>query len=380
MKHCIALVAVGLLACKTPAKESAPPPPASGTARVTLSEEGVRNAEVRVQEVKPSEFAPRLTLAATVEPDPSNVARIGARVSGRLGSIDVRLGDTVKRDQQLASVETIEIHQTATEYMVALARAKEADEARERQKKLVDERVGALADLRTAEANAAAADATLRESIEHLHFLGLNDSAIASIRAGREGAAQYSVLRSPIAGQVTEINCTLGQVLGGSEQLFTVITPAELWLTMRVYERDAAAVRVGSKVVVTVPSLEGKTLDATVTMSAGGINALSRTMEVRARLTDGNDALRPGMSATATIDLPHDGKLWLPHEAIQPRGPERIAFIEVGERQYEARTVTAGAEHNGFVPVTSGLNEGDKLVVHGAFALRGELEREDEDE
>jgi hypothetical protein len=39
--------------------------------------------------------------------------------------------------------------------------------------------------------------------------------------------------------------------------------------------------------------------------------------------------------------------------------------------------VSIGAERGGFVPILSGLAEGAQVVVHGAFALRGELERVD---
>ena len=66
--------------------------------------------------------------------------------------------------------------------------------------------------------------------------------------------------------------------------------------------------------------------------------------------------------------------MWLPAQAVQPRGSERIVFVEVGENRFEARTVGAGAERNGFVAIRSGLDAGAKVVVRGAFSLRAELE------
>ena len=81
-------------------------------------------------------------------------------------------------------------------------------------------------------------------------------------------------------------------------------------------------------------------------------------------------------AATASIWLKAaDATLWLPAEAVQPHGVDRVVFIRVKERRFEARPVTVGPERSGFVPVTSGLQEGTEVVVHGAFALRGELDR-----
>ena len=350
--------------------------PAQEPRTIDLTVEGVRNAEVRTLRVSREAFAPRLSVVATLEPDPHHMARVGARVAGRVASIDVRLGERVKKGQPLCQVETVETHHVSSEYLTALARAREANDTLERQRQLVKERVGAVQDLRRAEANAEAANATLREAEEHLHFLGLSTQAIAAVRSGTGRAGDRSIVRAPIDGRVALVSASLGQVLAGTEDILTIVDSDELWATLRIYERDLAGVAVGTPVELRVPSYPERTFNGTIQVVGEVVDPVTHTVEARAKLTNPDAVLKSGMTATASIPLKAaDATLWLPAEAVQPHRALRIVFIRVKDRRFEARPVTTGPEHSGFVPVTSGLAAGTEVVVHGAFALRGELDR-----
>ncbi len=358
------------------AEPAAPARQAEGPPSVELTEEGLRNAEVRTLRVRRDAFAPRVTVPATLEPDPGHVARIGARVTGRIASIDVRLGDRVNRGQPLVQVETIELHQISSEFLTALARTREANDALDRQKQLIKERVGALQDLRRAEADAEVASVTFREANEHLHFLGLSAGGLAAVRAGQGRAGERSVVRSPIAGKVAALSASLGQVLGGTEDIITILDSSSLWATLRVYERDLAGVAPGAPVELRVPSSPDRIFKAVIKVIGELVDPVTHTVEARARLLDAGAGLKPGMTATASITLAaSDSTLWLPADAVQPRAGDRVVFVRVSERRFEARAVAAGPERGGYVPVTAGLVEGTEVVVHGAFALRGELDR-----
>lgn len=368
-------VIVSLTACpkKEPPEAASPTP--SGPPTVQLTAEGTRNAEIETAVVSTERFTPKLTVVATLGPDPLHSARVGARVAGRVASLDVKLGQAVKKGQQLAAIETVEVHLVSSEFLTAVARAREANDTLERQKQLVQERVGALQDLRRAEANAEAENATLREAEEHLHFLGLSTEAIAAVRAGVPKAAERSIVRAPIDGRVASISVALGQVLAGTEDILTIVDSADLWATLQIYERDSVGVVVGSTVEVQVPAWPDRLFKGTIEAVGEVIDPQTHTVEARVKLVNEDSALKSGMTATAFISLKTDGEhLWLPAEAVQPRGSERIVFVQVGENRFEGRTVGAGVERNGFVPIRSGLEAGAKVVVRGAFSLRAELD------
>ena len=344
--------------------------------RVELSPEGFRNAGIEVAQVDRSRFAPRLIVPASIDPDPRSVARVGARAAGRVARIHVRLGDTVKAGQPLAEVETVEIHKVSSEFLVSRARTREARDALERQRLLVKERVGATQDLRRAEAEAAAAEATYRESEEHLHFLGLSDGEIAALRSGAAQLPERSIVRAPIDGRVASVSAVIGQVLTGPEDLVTIVNSDKLWATLRISEGDLGAVEPGTPASLRVPGQADRAFEAVVEVVSDLVDPSTRTAEARARIVDGGTTLRPGMTAIATLTLrPSEDVLWLPAEAVQSRGAQRIAFVRVGERTFEPRLLVTGPERSGFVPVAGGLDAGVEVVIRGAFALRGELDR-----
>jgi cobalt-zinc-cadmium efflux system membrane fusion protein len=356
-----------------------PPPPAAplpSKSIVELSAEGMQNAQVQTAKLLPQTFGPRLTTWATLTAAPQDIARLGARVSGRVVAIHVQLGDAVQKGQPLVEIDAVELHQVSTEYLTAVARAKETDDALARQKQLVAERVGALAELRRAEANAAAAHATLSEADEHLHFLGLTDDAIRALRAGSSHGSERSVLRAPFAGRVAALSVALGQVLAGSEDIVTITRAATIQAILRVYERDLAGIAEGTPVELKVPSYPDRPLRGTLVALGGLIDASSRTIEGRVAIANEDGALKPGMSATAVLPLRSAApKLYLPAQAVQTDGVERVVFVAIGERRFEARPVVVGPEQGGVVAIESGLQSGTEVVVHGAFALRAQLER-----
>ena len=370
------LVLTALAGCSRP--PATPAPAAAKTAESTiveLSAEGMETAGIRIARLSPQAFSPKLVVPAAIEADPSRVARVGARVAGRVTAVHVRLGDQVMAGKPLLDVDTVELHQVSKEFLTAVARARQARATLARQKQLVGERVGAPQELQRAEADEAAATADLNEAQEHLRFLGLDAGTVGRLKDGTGRGAERSVVRAPIAGRVVALGVVLGQVLAGTEELLTLARTDAVVATLRVSERDVAKVAQGVAVEITVPGYP-EPFPGQLTFVGALVDPQSRTFEARAALANKDDRLRPGMSATAAVALP-EGKagLWLPAAAVQRHGGGKVAFVKIGERRFEARRLTADDEQGGMVLVRGGLVEGAEVVVAGAFALRGELER-----
>lgn len=354
------------------------PPEKKGAADsvVELSNEGVQNAEIHSQRITAGSFSPRLRLAGVITGDPKHVAQVGARVAGRVTAIRIALGDSVKEGQILVEIDSAELHETTLAYLTALAKARAAADAVTRQKQLVDERVGALADLRRLEGEAAAANAAVAEGKEHLQFLGLSADDAARIRTGGADLATKTRVRSPIGGRVASLAASLGQAVSGSETLAVIADVNVVTASLRVYERDLADVRVGSRAEVQVPAYAARPFPGSVTFVGDVLDPASHSADLRVDLANDDAALRPGMSATAFIDRqkPAEG-LWLPAEAIQTHDGKPIIFLRSAPNRFVARDISVGGEEGGFVLVQRGLGPDDDVVVHGALTLRAELER-----
>ena len=371
-----AITFLALAACThSPPARSRPDAGPTSPVAVQLLAQAMANAEIRTAKLESIAFAPQLKVAASISGDPKGIARIGSRVPGRVAKLDVALGDRVKKGQALIEIDAVETHQVTLDLATAKARSRAFEDALARQRQLVAERVGAEQDLRRAEADAAANRAALHEAEEHLRFLGFSAGNVQ--RAGSlDEHGEHSIVRSPLDGQIAALNISLGQVLQGNEDIVTVAQIDKLWIDIQLYERDMGRVTRGQPVEVRTLAYPDRAFRGTVSFIGDLVDPATRTVPARATIDEAVGPLRPGMSATASIAL-HvtPGSLWLPVEAVQTHEGAAVVFVRVADRRFEPRTVSVGSEVGGYVLIKSGLAAGSDIVIKGALALRGELER-----
>ncbi|HVW84383.1 MAG TPA: efflux RND transporter periplasmic adaptor subunit [Bryobacteraceae bacterium] len=95
---------------------------------ITLSPAAVQAGGIRVEAVMPVSIATEVKATGQVVPNEDLTYRVGAHVSGRIGSIDVKLGDHVTQGQILLRVHSHEIHDTRAAYLVARDSVRQAQE------------------------------------------------------------------------------------------------------------------------------------------------------------------------------------------------------------------------------------------------------------
>lgn len=373
----IAMVAgAGCKPSATPA--AAPSRDAEPSHRVELSESALAAGRIESAPVVLSTRGPRLSLPAVIEAEPSQVARVGARVAGRVYSLRARVGDTVERGTPLVEIDTVELHQVSSEFFIAQARMRQARDALSRARALVADGVGAAADLRRAEADERVAAATLHESEEHLHFLGLGEREIQRLRAQSSHGNVRAIVRSPIAGRLSSLPVSIGQVLQGTETVAVIGDASRVWVVARVFQSDLSRVRLGAAVRV---QLEGssqgdeRALAGVVESLSDVLDPETRTATARASLSNTDRALRDGMSATAWIETESESALWVDDVSVVEHDGTRGVFVRTGPRAFEFRPVTVREGGGDRVAIGEGIRSGDVVVTRGAFLLSAELDR-----
>jgi multidrug efflux system membrane fusion protein len=101
------------------------------------------------------------------------------------------------------------------------------------------------------------------------------------------------------------------------------------------------------------------------------VDQSSATMRLKAMFDNGDERLWPGdfVNARVAIDVKHD-VLTIPSVAIQ-RGPDGIfAWVITPKNTAEARVITSGPISGDQTIVTSGLMEGERVVIDGQYKLR----------
>jgi cobalt-zinc-cadmium efflux system membrane fusion protein len=169
----------------------------------------------------------------------------------------------------------------------------------------------------------------------------------------------------------------LGQYAEPARPLFTIADLSSVWVVAQVFERDAVNVGAGSLAHVTVAALPGQEFDGDVALVSRQVDPGSRTVPIRITLANPTGRLRPGMSATARLEVAGQNRtiLAVPSAALQRVGERWLAFVPKAQYEYEMRPVGRGRDLGNDVEVVSGLKAGETVVVEGAFLLKAEAEK-----
>jgi Cu(I)/Ag(I) efflux system membrane fusion protein len=159
---------------------------------------------------------------------------------------------------------------------------------------------------------------------------------------------------------------------GGHDPVELLLPGKSVWVYAQVYEYEVDLVQPGQRLVVTAPSLPGRTWTATVAAVDPILSAASRTARVRARVATPDESLRPETFVHARIEVSLGDLLAVPEEAVLHTGDHAVVFVVEGEGTFEPRSVRLGRAAAGYYEVLSGLAAGEQVVTSANFLIDSE--------
>lgn len=361
---------------------------------VVLTPQAIKNNGIKVAAVKSQLLSATITAPARVAYNAEQVAHVGSAVTGRVAVLKVRVGDVVKKGDELLVIDSPELGEAQSDYLqkrTAVETARPALElaksAFDRAKRLYDQSQGIpLTDLERLKGEYQAAQGALRSATasvtaaeNRLHLLGMMKDAIDALAKSSEISPTYTV-RAPLDGRVVEREATLGELVGpDKERLMMLANLNPIWVLADVPEAKLGQIAVGSKASINVPAHSSETFEGVIAYLTPELDSSTRTARVRIEVGNEGTKLLPGMFATAeiTAGMASDAEpvLSIAEEAIQTVEGEPAVFVPVeGEpNTFAKRAVGVGQPIGGMVPVFAGLKEGEKYVSSGSFLLKAEL-------
>jgi cobalt-zinc-cadmium efflux system membrane fusion protein len=372
------IVVAVLAACRSDAPPSSTPPAQTPPAEKKVSQPGVlkidqemlRDLRTTTAQVETRRGGDSATLLGEIRVNENAYAEVGSPVVARVVSLRVAAGDSVKRGQPLADLQSTDLGKARAEYLNARARLDLAEQTLRRKKDLVSEQIVPLREVEEAEAAATSARADVRASAAGLSALGASTEDATTAGPG-------FLLRSPIAGTVIERKALQGQMTDPTTALFKIADLQKVWLTVHAFERDVVRIAPRAEARVTFPALPGNTFSGRVSYIGKQVSTESRTVPIRIEIVNPSGQLRPGMSATAAIPVGESTRpvLAVPAAALQRLDNEWVVFIPKDAATYEIRKVGRGRDLGGEVEVLSGLKAGETIVVDGSFLLKSEADK-----
>ena len=368
---CFAAVAsvASIGACSRLPDESAAAAQSSERSRdfVRLDPKSPRLDFIKVEVVKESDGAGKITLSGRVTFDEDHTQRVASPIDGRALSILVKLGDRVRAGQPLIELSSPQVGLIQADAQKALSDLSVAEKGSDRVHKL--QAIGAASekDVAQTEGDFKKAKSDYARAEAQLKSMGISAS----------DPAVNVALRAQIPGVVVDRTVLVGQELrsDGAAPLLTISSLDTMWVLADAYEQDLGLVTQGAKVIIRVPAYPSETFAGKVGHIGEVVDPNTRTVKVRCIVDNPGHRLKAEMFAKIDIETPRGAKLIaVPSKAVLNDGDKAMVIVATEGNIFRTRTVQVGPEIDDTIRIVAGLVPGEKIVTSGAIFMKQEID------
>ena len=311
-----------------------------------------KTLRVRAHRVVSSQLTERLSTTGTVRANEE--VEIVSEISGKISDIHFKEGSAVAAGQLLLKIEDSEL---VADRQRALYRVELAERAEARQQQLLDDGV--------------ISSETYDVALGELNVLRAELQLI-------EAQLLKTEIRAPFSGVIGLRWVSPGSYLSSQTRIASLNDLDPVKLDFSVPERYSALMKVGDEMSFRVEGFE-RAFPGMIYAIEPSVDAATRSLRVRARCPNSDGALIPGAFANVDLVLRSiSDALTVPSIAVIPElGGKKVFVYEDGTAQ--PRTVEAGIRSESAVQITSGLAEGDIVIISGLLQLQPGLEVEIEE-
>lgn len=177
-------------------------------------------------------------------------------------------------------------------------------------------------------------------------------------------------IRAPFAGITGIRRVSPGDYVGTGLDLVNLEDLAQLKIDFKVPETLLRHLAPGQPIELTTDAYPGDTFRGTVYVIDPQVELTTRSVQLRARIPNQQQRLRPGMFAQVLLTYGQEERaLLIPEEAVMPKQQKVYVFLAKNGAAQQ-REITLGARIKGYVQVLSGLTEQDTVIRVGHHKLQ----------
>ena len=278
-----------------------------------------------------------------------NQGTVSAQTSGRVAELPYDVNDFVDAGAVIMRFTDTEQRAALNRAQAALAEARarlaNAETEFERGEKMIANNTIAQSRFDQLKAELDSARARLK-------------AAVAGVETAKE-QLEYTVVRAPYAGIVSERHVELGELVSPGQPLISGLSLQSLRVNVDVPQSMFRAVHTIGKAFVYVDDkrVEAESLTFFPVADTG-----SNTFRVRVNLPDGAATLYPGMFVKVGFVVGETRRLLVPVDAIVRRSELSAVYIVDGDR-VALRQVRLGRTFGGTIEVLSGLDDSETVAA-----------------
>jgi cobalt-zinc-cadmium efflux system membrane fusion protein len=346
--------------------------PAGSGGMVHLSDAQVKQFGVETSAAGPGRLRIEVVLPGEVALNADRVGHVVPRVSGVVREVRKNLGDTVRRGEIMAVLESRELADNTAALLAARERVNLAQSNFDREDQLRQKKISPEQDYIQAKNALAEAGIELRTAEQKLRALGFSDEYIAKLPDRPGQAAILYEMAAPFDATIIEKHISLGEVLTDGSPAFVIADLSTVWVNLDVHQKDLPLIQVGQTAAIgvgnTPPTMEGR-----VSFLEPLAEETNRTIHARVIIPNSGGRWRPGLFVTGRIVVDDvQVPILVPSEALVMVGGKTCVFLKESDK-FRLQTVTAGRTNGTLTEITQGLAAGQIYVSKGAFILKSEL-------
>lgn len=344
-------------------------------------EQTAAGTAVEVAEVTKGAMSTEYSVNGKVVAD--NEVQVFPMLAGQVLTLSVSEGDKVAKGQTLLNVDTSSVTstmsslresynatKTATEKAIENAQigVEQAQLAVENTEALLEAGAAAEQDLTKAKQGLAQAQAGVQQARAQ------QAASLAQIQASMDQInkqASYGTVTAPCAGTVTAVNVVQGGMASSAQPAVVIAEDSRVKINASVSENVFAGLHTGDSAGVQISVLSDEVKSAKIVSLPAAANQQTNLYDVSVSVPSGTE---PAIGAFATVIFYTDRRentLSVPTDCVLTGNDNERYLFTVDESGTTAARVTVetGLVGKTNTEITSGLNEGDRVVVKGQSYL-----------
>jgi len=331
-----------------------------------------QRAHIQLYTVVPTGYRQKVEAPGTVDFDNDQATAVVSPFTGPVTRILVALGQPVAKGQPLALVQSADYSAAVGAYRKAVVTAANARRLANADRDLAAHNGISAREAAQAQTDAASAEADRDAALQSLMAMGVDRGTIAKALAGNPAAGSVGVIRAPVSGIVADKQITPGQLLqAGSTPAFTVANLSQVWILAQIAPSDLASIALGDAAQIDPGNGTGPFRGIVQNISPS-VDPNTRAVVARIAAANPGDLLKKQMYVRVAIESGRGSTgLLVPVSAVL-RDDENLPFVYVAlqDGSFARRHVTLGYRYNQNFDVTSGLQNGERVVANGAIFLQ----------
>lgn len=344
-------------------------------------EQTAAGTAVEVAEVTKGAMSTEYSVNGKVVAD--NEVQVFPMLAGQVLTLSVSEGDKVAKGQTLMNVDTSSVTstmsslresynatKTATEKAIENAQigVEQAQLAVENTEALLEAGAAAEQDLTKAKQGLAQAQTGVQQARAQ------QAASLAQIQASMDQInkqASYGTVTAPCAGTVTAVNVVQGGMASSAQPAVVIAEDSRVKINASVSEDVFAGLHTGDSAGVQISVLSDEVKSAKIVSLPAAANQQTNLYDVSVSVPSGTE---PAIGAFATVIFYTDRRentLSVPTDCVLTGNDNERYLFTVDESGTTAARVTVetGLVGKTNTEITSGLNEGDRVVVKGQSYL-----------